>query len=169
MARKGVSGVEREFLRHRGAFMDRSMGQEKLLVYYLVGLSIFLTLACAGSHWIEKRKEAERNVVVIPAHCIPNTAYVGLPRMSVSLGQGDSMNLELEISMEVDSKDAEILEGYVPQIVDRLNLFFPRIRIKEAAQPNAMYFLRKDMLWQINSIPMPIKVRDIVFEKLVIM
>jgi len=149
--------------------MDRSVGQEKLLCYYLIGLAFFLTLACAGVYFVEKHREAERVALRGQMPVLPDVAYVGLPSMALSLGKGTSMNLMLDVSMEVDSKDAAILEGYVPQIVDRLNLFFPGIKIKDAMQPNATYFLRKDMLWQINSIPMPVTVRDLVFEKMVIM
>jgi len=98
-----------------------------------------------------------------------DAAYVDVPRMTVSLGGSASTRIQVDITLEVPKKDADVLEGYLPKIMDRLNVYLPKIKADELKNPDAMFMLHKEMLYQINNIGIPVKVNDVVLQNLVIL
>jgi flagellar basal body-associated protein FliL len=94
-------------------------------------------------------------------------AYVDLPRMTISLGNGVETQMGVNISLEVARKDMVVLEGYMPQIMDRFNVYLPKVDVEEVARPTGIFWLRKSMLWQVNNIGMPVPVHDLRLQNLV--
>jgi flagellar basal body-associated protein FliL len=151
--------------------MERKTDKNRFLHFYVGSVALFLVLAAVGYYWVDREGllSASSPPSAPPHESKADRTYVDLPRMAVSLGGGTGNQVRVNISLEVDRKDASVVEGYLPQIMDKLNVFFPKVQIEELRNPRAMFILHKDMLWQINSIGMPFSVHDLMLQNLVVM
>jgi flagellar basal body-associated protein FliL len=156
--------------------MKRNAEKSRLQLLYIASMAVLLALAAFGTYWVSE-KELTPIAPPVPnktepdkaANIITNMAYLNLPRMTVSLGKGGTMQVRMDISLEVAPEDLLVLEGYVPQIVDKLNAFFPKVKFEELDQPHAMFLFHKNMLWQVNSIGMPVTVKDLTLKNMILM
>jgi flagellar basal body-associated protein FliL len=109
----------------------------------------------------------------IPAgHALFTTemAYYDLPHMTVAMASGGaSSHVRLDISIEIASKDMMIVEGYQPRMTDGLNRFLSHLRPDQIARPNALPWLRAELLKQVNSVGSPAPVHDLTFRQFVVM
>jgi len=148
--------------------MRRNADKNRFLHFYAASVGLFLILALVGFFFADKWMPLARPPPAAKSNPLEELAYVRLPRMSISLGNEGFMQMRMNISLEVESKDVPILEGYIPQIVDRLNAYFPHVNFDELDRPHAMFLLHKNMLWQVNSVDMPIIVHDLMLQNMVI-
>jgi flagellar basal body-associated protein FliL len=156
--------------------MKHNAEKSRLQLLYIASMAILLALAAFGAFWVG---EKELTPIAPPApnktepnkaaNIITDKAYLSLPRMTVSLGKGGTMQVRMDISLEVAPEDIIVLEGYVPQIVDKLNAYFPKVKFEELDQPHAMFLFHKNMLWQINNLGMPVTVRDLTLKNMILM
>jgi flagellar basal body-associated protein FliL len=170
--------------------MERNSEKTPFLYLYIGSLAFFLSLASVGGYWMGKEGGYLHPSRTAPSASSPSSseegspsssasspnaevlsdmAYVDLPRMTVSVGNGSFRQARVDISLEIARKDIPALQGYMPQIVDKLNTFFPQVKFEGLDDPHTMYVLHKDLLWQLNSLDLPVPVRDLVFRKLIVM
>lgn len=152
--------------------MEKNAEKYTIIRLYVASVVIFIILAVAGyflaGRWgllparISSTSSSEATGLV------PDWAYVDLPRMTVSLGHSATTHMQVDISLEVAPKDVMVLEGYLPQIMDRFNLFLPHVKVDELSRPIGMYSLHKNMLWQVNNMGMPVSVHDLMLQNMVI-
>ena len=96
--------------------------------------------------------------------------YYDIPRMTVAMSSGGGgAHLRLDISLEVANKDRDVVEGYQPRITDKLNKYISTLRPDQLERPNAMPWLREELLKQINSVGSPVPIHDLMFRQFVIM
>lgn len=92
-------------------------------------------------------------------------AYIDLPPVAVSLG-GTGMSVDL--LLEVKDKDVKILQGYEPQIKDRLNLFFSNKSKEDIGSPVRRDELRRALLIEINKTAAPVPINDLHFQQILL-
>ncbi|MFA4994441.1 MAG: flagellar basal body-associated FliL family protein [Bdellovibrionales bacterium] len=95
--------------------------------------------------------------------------YVEIPRMTVFFKGNVPKQMRLDVSLKVASKDVVILEGYLPQIQDKLNACLPRAKIEDLNKPRGMRLFRTELLWEVNNIGIPVPVQDIMLQNMIIM
>jgi flagellar basal body-associated protein FliL len=150
--------------------MERNKEKNRFLQFYIGSVVLFLALAGVGAYFADRAGLLSASSPASTARASKaDRANVSLPRMTVSFGSGPGKRMQINVSLEVERKDVSVVEGYLPQIVDRLNVFFPKVKMEEVGKPRAMFLLHKDMLWQINNIGMPFVVHDLMIQNLVIM
>lgn len=153
--------------------MERS-SENRIFAFYLGSIALFLGLGLIGIYYISLKDvpaaatshsedAASPSGAVAPA----GMAFVDLPRVTTSLG--GVTQVHIDISLEVATGDVSAVEGFVPQIMDRLNVFFPKANVESLNQPTAMTLFRKDALYQVNSIGIPVTVHDLLFRAFIIM
>jgi hypothetical protein len=146
--------------------MKHRADKTPFLRFYIASLALFLILAVSGFYfggkWLISNRTSSKGE---PAKVLE---FVNLPHMTVSVGNQASMQMEMNVSLEVERKDVPILEGYIPQIVDKFNAYFPEVNVDELHGPFAMHNLHKNMLWLVNSVGMPVYVYDLMLKDLVI-
>ena len=109
---------------------------------------------------------------VVPGHALFATdmAYYDLPHMTVAMAAGSAAShVRLDISLEIASKDVMIVEGFQPRMTDTLNRYLSHLRPDQIARPNAMPWLREELLKQVNSVGSPVPIHDLTFRQFVIM
>ncbi|MFA5040908.1 MAG: flagellar basal body-associated FliL family protein [Bdellovibrionales bacterium] len=146
----------------------------RILQFYVATSILFIALGSVGYFMADKWEAISKNPFSAASYFrSPEAAsvltFVDLPRMTVSLGNSAISQMSVNISLEVESRDMMVLEGYMPQILDKFNLFLPRVNIEEISKPPGLFMLRKNMLWQVNNLGMPIRVHDLLLQNLIIM
>lgn len=151
--------------------MATKFEKDHMFWFYIGCLGFFVLLGAVGFFWAKKigPVHSTPTATALSARPVLSLALVDLPRVTISLSNGSRGQMNLDMSLEVEKKDIPVVEGYVPQVLDKLNNFFPRVDFYEVDQSHSMLLLRNDMLWQINSIGMPVHVRDLIIQKMVIM
>jgi hypothetical protein len=149
--------------------MEHSPEKNHFVRFYVGSAVFFVILAASGyavtDKWIVMQTPPA------PASLRPNLpdmAYVGLPRVSVSFGGPGTGQMQLQMALEVEPQHVEIVEGYIPRIMDRFNAYFPKAQLDRLDRPHAMFLLHKDLLWQANQVGMPVPVNDVLIQKLVV-
>jgi flagellar basal body-associated protein FliL len=140
-------------------------------VFYVYALSalMFLTLAIFGYCVVDKNGHMRRPVP-LAGNFVTDMAYVDLPRINLQVGNADNeTHMRIEISLEVASKDKAVMEGYQPQITDRLNFFLARMKPEQLRKPQNVAHLREEMLRLVNGIGAPVPVHDLMVRQMIIM
>ncbi len=154
--------------------MNISPEKKRMLRFYATSVTLLIALAIIGLFMADQWGLISTQPTVSTDSSVSHKgardiAYVDVPRMTVSLGGSASTRMQVDITLEVPKKDAAVLEGYLPQIMDRLNAYLPRIKIEDIGRPDAMFMLHKDMLWQINNIGIPVLVQDVMLQNMIIL
>lgn len=140
-----------------------------MTLFYVGSLVFFLVLMVLGYWWVEETGILGNQPSYKKQKGPIAWTYIEIPRVTVSLGQGTFMQIQLDLALEVEPKNAAVIEGYIPKIADRLNGFFPRVDLDDIQESRSMFLLRKNMLWQINQVGAPVPIHDVIIQKMVIM
>jgi flagellar basal body-associated protein FliL len=152
--------------------MEKNAEKYTIIQFYVASVVIFIILAAVGYFLADRWGMIPARTSSAPSSqatgFVTDWAYVDLPRMTVSLGNSAATHMQVDISLEVAPKDVMVLEGYLPQIMDRFNLFLPHVKVDELSRPIGMYSLHKNMLRQVNNMGMPVSVHDLMLQNVVI-
>ncbi|MDD3287865.1 MAG: flagellar basal body-associated FliL family protein [Alphaproteobacteria bacterium] len=75
--------------------------------------------------------------------------------------------VKMELSIAVESKDAEKLEGYLPRIIDRIQTCLSHTTVEEISSNHSLDFMKKYILKEVNKVSGPVKIQDLYFRKLI--
>jgi flagellar basal body-associated protein FliL len=149
--------------------MKPNASRNQIVQVYIACLAMFVALAVGGYFLADRAGLIAHPRSAATQDFVTDMAYYDLPHMNISMGGGRSTHLWVDIALEVARKDMPIIAGYQPQIMDKLNLFFSKMKPEDVEQPDAMPALRQEILWQINSAGAPIPVHDMMLRRMVIM
>lgn len=98
-------------------------------------------------------------------------SYVDLPRISVTLSSDgqQSGTVRMDITLEVENKYAQQVEGLRPRITDRLIHYSKTLSYDELSQPNSIIWLKPDMLQEVRQATSPATVKDIIFREFIVL
>ena len=143
----------------------------KTTMFLLGYFGLFIGLACTaymadgylGLNKVHKKPENVRFVT--------DVGYVDLPRMNLTLasGGGKTGKLSLDLSIEVEKKDAGRMQNYQPILSDRLITYTRALDIDELRNPMNQHMFRTELLEEAKSLTMPIPIVDIVIRRMVIL
>ena len=154
--------------------MKCDVEKTRIVQFYAGALVLLVGLLSAGYFFTDQvlrasaRHDRVTEGVGVEKAFITDMAYVDLPEITFSFGGGAS-HVHLDIALEVARDDVPALEGYVPQIVDRFNAFFPHVSFENMGDPAFVFFLRRDLLRQVRLMGIPIPVRDLLLHKLLVL
>jgi len=145
--------------------LSRHILAHKVLYLYAVCMAFFALLALVGALYVQFRREPlPKSLADAQIARKAGMAYIDLPPVSVSLA-GAGMSIDL--LLEVKDKDLKILQGYEPQIKDRLNLFFSHKTREDIGSPVRRDELRRELLIEINKTHAPVPVKDLYFQQII--
>jgi flagellar basal body-associated protein FliL len=99
-------------------------------------------------------------------------SYVNLPRISLSIPslQSNRMgNVRIELTLEVEKKYSDVIEGKMPRITDQLVAYMQNLDFERVAHPNSTDWLRPDLLQAVNAASKPTPVKDLIFRQFIVM
>jgi len=154
--------------------MKSFASRHRLSTFIIAYVSVFLVLGWFGYHMSVRMGMAR---LPPPSHHFAtDMSYLDLPRMVVSVGgSGEggggiwAPRVRLDITLEVAGKDAEILRGYQPQIMEKIAAYMMKLKPEDLTRRGSMQWLRGELLNRINNADMPVPVHDVLFRELIIM
>jgi flagellar FliL protein len=105
--------------------------------------------------------EAEKNKPV----------YFSLGDLLVNLsGEGKHPNfLKVKISLELaDEKDMPLMEAIKPRVIDNFQVYLRELRIEDLRGSAGMYRLREELLMRVTEAAQPVRVRDVLFQEMLV-
>ncbi|MCF8496361.1 MAG: flagellar basal body-associated FliL family protein [Alphaproteobacteria bacterium] len=98
-------------------------------------------------------------------------AFVAIPPMIVNLNgeDGTTRYLRLSVQLELENPaDKAAVEGVLPRVVDQFQTYLRELRVKDLRGSAGIYRLQMELLWRVNQAAAPIKVKDVLFQEILI-
>jgi flagellar FliL protein len=85
-------------------------------------------------------------------------------------GEGKHPNyLKVKISLELaDEKDAAAMDALKPRIIDNFQVYLRELRIEDLRGSAGLYRLREALLLRVTEAAQPIRVRDVLFQEMLV-
>jgi flagellar FliL protein len=64
--------------------------------------------------------------------------------------------------------DVGAVEAVVPRVVDQFQTYLRELRVKDLRGSAGMYRLQMELLWRVNQAAAPVKVKDVLFQEMLI-
>lgn len=102
---------------------------------------------------------------------IGKPAYYTLGDMIVNLsGEGKRPNyLKVKVTLELaNEKDAPLMDMIKPRIIDNFQVYLRELRIEDLRGSAGMYRLREELLMRVTEAAQPVRVRDVLFQEMLV-
>ncbi|MDD3029607.1 MAG: flagellar basal body-associated FliL family protein [Alphaproteobacteria bacterium] len=132
----------------------------------VVILGIVLALALGGG---KESSPAAGEVKAESASGEP--IYYPLGDMIVNLsGGGKRPNyLKVKVTLELaDKRDSGLMDLIKPRIIDNFQVYLRELRIEDLRGSAGMYRLREELLTRVTEAAQPIRVRDVLFQEMLV-
>jgi flagellar FliL protein len=99
------------------------------------------------------------------------SAFKPLPDLIVNLNTGGkkSVFLNMKVSLELTSNaDKDKIEALMPRVTDYFLVYLRELRVEDLKGSAGMYRLREELLARVRVAVAPIKVRDVLFNQILI-
>lgn len=179
--KEGKGSAEGEGAEGEGAAAEEGEGGGKkklskkmMIIIGAVGLVLLLGGGGAALYFMgvfghkegteEEHKEKEE---------APKTAAVFFPLGDILVnlsGEGKRPNyLKIKITLELaDEKDVPLLESLKPRIIDNFQVYLRELRIEDLRGSAGMYRLREELLLRVTEAVQPARVRDVLFQEMLV-
>jgi len=146
--------------------------KKKLIILAAVGAVVVLAGGGGGAFFFMHKSSSEAAKTAEQASSEKaKPAYFPLGDLLVNLsGEGKHPNfLKVKISLELaDEKDAPLMEAIKPRIVDNFQVYLRELRIEDLRGSAGMYRLREELLMRVTEAAQPIRVRDVLFQEMLV-
>jgi flagellar FliL protein len=152
-------------------------GPSKKLIIIIAAGAAFVLLAGGGAafflmHGKEEAPTAEQaKAAAAAADEKSKPVYFSLGDLLVNLsGEGKHPNfLKVKISLELaDEKDVPLMEAIKPRIVDNFQVYLRELRIEDLRGSAGMYRLREELLARVTEAAQPVRVKDVLFQEMLV-
>ncbi len=100
-----------------------------------------------------------------------NSNFVEIPTMIVNLNSDDGetrfLRLTVQLELENPSQRAAV-EAVMPRVVDQFQTYLRELRVKDLRGSSGIYRLQMELLWRVNQAAAPVKVKDVLFQEILI-
>ncbi|MEH6632635.1 MAG: flagellar basal body-associated FliL family protein [Halopseudomonas aestusnigri] len=152
------------------------MSGKKLVVFFILPL-LLIIIAGAGAYFtgmldsLLGKEEATQEVVeeVIPAH--GPAAFYDVPELLVNLNSSGNKThfLKITISLELELQtDIPAIEAVMPRIVDNFQVYLRELRIEDLSGSAGIQRLREELLLRVNAAAAPVKIKDVLFQEMLV-
>ncbi|HAX92116.1 MAG TPA: flagellar basal body protein FliL [Rhodospirillaceae bacterium] len=85
-------------------------------------------------------------------------------------GDGKRPNfLKIKVNLELaDEKDVAALEALKPRIIDHFQVYLRELRVEDLRGSAGLYRLREELLLRVTEAVQPIRVRDVLFQEMLV-
>lgn len=85
-------------------------------------------------------------------------------------GDGKRPNfLKIKVSLEVaDDKDKAAIEGMKPRIIDNFQVYLRELRVEDLRGSAGLQRLREELLLRVTEIAAPVRVREVLFQEMLV-
>lgn len=98
-------------------------------------------------------------------------AFLEIPPMIVNLNTGDGppryLRLTVQLELE-DEKDIPAVEAAMPRVIDQFQTYLRELRVQDLSGSAGLYRVQVELLWRVNRAAAPVKVKDVLFQEILI-
>jgi flagellar FliL protein len=146
--------------------------KKKLIIIGAVVLALLLAGGAGAFYFLGKKADADKTAqAAAEADAKNKPVYYSLGDMIVNLsGEGKHPNyLKVKISLELaDEKDLPLMDTIKPRIVDSFQVYLRELRIEDLRGSAGMYRLREELLMRVSEAAQPVRVRDVLFQEMLV-
>ena len=150
--------------------------KSKKKLFIMAGAGAFLVLVLGGGAAFflmhKSASDADKVAEAATAEAEKNKpVYFPLGDLLVNLsGEGKHPNfLKVKISLELaDEKDVPLMEAIKPRIIDNFQVYLRELRIEDLRGSAGMYRLREELLMRVTEAAQPVRVRDVLFQEMLV-
>ncbi len=98
-------------------------------------------------------------------------AFIEIPPMLVNLKSedGSPRYLRLRVQLELENEaDKEAVEKVTPRVIDKFQTYLRELRVKDLRGSAGIYRLQMELLWRVNQAAKPHKIKDVLFQEILI-
>jgi flagellar FliL protein len=148
-------------------------GKKKLMIIGAVGMLIVLLGGGGAAYYFSAHKEADAAKAAAAAaeNDLNKPVYFPLGDLLVNLsGEGKHPNfLKVKISLQLaDEKDLPLMEAIKPRIIDNFQVYLRELRIEDLRGSAGMYRLREELLMRVTEAAQPVRIRDVLFQEMLV-
>ena len=99
-----------------------------------------------------------------------NSAFYPLPDIIVNLSSDTGARyLKLRVQLEIkDEADLAAIELVAPRVIDQFQTYLREMRVEDLRGSAGIYRLRQELLYRVNIAAHPVKVKDVLFQEMLI-
>ncbi|MGB1077101.1 MAG: flagellar basal body-associated FliL family protein [Bdellovibrionales bacterium] len=102
---------------------------------------------------------------------IENIAFLPITDMIVNLNSDDGQPHLLRLSVQLElanQKDLEIVQAVLPRVKDQFQTYLRELRVQDLRGSKGIYRLQIELLSRVNAAAYPVKVRDVLFDEIIV-
>lgn len=99
------------------------------------------------------------------------SAFLAIPTIIVNLNTDDGTPRFLRLTVQLELEDPSQLSGVeaiIPRVIDQFQTYLRELRVRDLKGSAGIYRLQMELLWRVNQASAPIKVRDVLFQEILI-
>ncbi|HUY67862.1 MAG TPA: flagellar basal body-associated FliL family protein [Alphaproteobacteria bacterium] len=143
---------------------------KKMLI--IVAAGAFLVLGAGGGgaafYFMHGKKPA---AATAESDAASKPVFYSLGDLLVNLsGEGTHPHfLKVKVTLELASpKDVPLIDAIKPRIIDNFQVYLRELRIEDLRGSAGMYRLREELLRRVDEAAQPIRIRDVLFEEMLV-
>ena len=97
--------------------------------------------------------------------------FLEIPTMIVNLNSPDGTPRYLRLSVQLELEDPSELadvEAVIPRVVDQFQTYLRELRVADLRGSAGIYRLQMELLWRVNQAAYPVKIKDVLFQEILI-
>lgn len=97
--------------------------------------------------------------------------FMELPDLVVNLStnQGQQRYLKLKVQLELENaEDKAAVEAIAPRVIDHFQTYLRELRVSDLRGSAGIYRLRQELVARVNAAAAPVKVKDVLFQEILI-
>jgi len=97
--------------------------------------------------------------------------FVAIPTMIVNLSTDDGAPRYLRLSVQLELEDASEagdVEAVMPRVIDQFQTYLRELRVRDLRGSAGIYRLQTELLWRVNQAAAPVKIKDVLFQEILI-
>jgi flagellar FliL protein len=149
---------------------------KKLII--MIAAGAFLVLGAGGGgaaffflHKSSNPEDAAAQASAAAADIKNKPVFYQLGDMLVNLsGEGKHPNfLKVKVTLELaDEKDIPLMDAIKPRIIDNFQVYLRELHIEDLRGSAGMYRLREELLLRVTEAAQPVRVRDVLFQEMLV-
>ena len=132
---------------------------------------VLFAVAGGGYFYLSSSKAKTEKQTQAAEESKSKPVYYSLGDMIVNLsGEGKHPHyLKVKISLELaDEKDLPLIETIKPRVVDNFQVYLRELRMEDLRGSAGIYRLREELLMRVTEATQPIRVRDVLFQEMLV-
>ena len=100
-----------------------------------------------------------------------SAVFLEIPTILVNLSTDDGTPRFLRLTVQLElhnATDRAAVEAVIPRVVDQFQTYLRELRVRDLRGSAGIYRLQTELLWRVNQASAPVKVKDVLFQEILI-